>query len=131
MHDISYNVIGIVSCLVLVVLDIIWLKITKQWYFKNIKNIQKSEVIIRMGPTIIVYVLMCMAVLFILLPLIYYATAIPKMLTACIIGLCIYGIYNSINYAVFSNYSWQVAVVDTIWGTCLFGFIGFLILKNS
>lgn len=130
MHDISYNTMGIVSCIILIVLDVLWLKITKGWYFKNIQNIQNSPVSVRMGPTIIVYVLMCMAVFFILLPLIYYATAIPKILTACIVGLCIYGIYNCINYAVFKNYSMKVAIIDTIWGTFLFGLVGFLILKN-
>lgn len=35
-------------------------------------------------------------------------------------GLVLYGVFNATNFAIFSNYSPTVAILDTLWGTFLF-----------
>lgn len=39
---------------------------------------------------------------------------------AFLLGLCVYGIYDGTNYAIFKNYPIPFAVMDTIWGGVLF-----------
>ena len=38
------------------------------------------------------------------------------MKTAGIFGLVAYGIFDFTNLAIFSNYRWSTAIIDTIWG---------------
>ena len=39
---------------------------------------------------------------------------------AFILGFCVYGIYEFTNIAIFKNYKWIAAIVDTLWGGILF-----------
>lgn len=48
---------------------------------------------------------------------------------AFILGMCIYGIYDFTNKAIFRNYDWIPAVVDTIWGGILFYLVTTLVYK--
>lgn len=51
---------------------------------------------------------------------------------AFILGLIIYGIYNTTNYFTINNYSLKVAIIDTLWGGFLFYLITYLFnLINS
>ena len=45
-----------------------------------------------------------------------------------ILGLVIYGVYNTTNLATINNYSIKVSIVDTIWGSFLTGLISILSL---
>ena len=38
-----------------------------------------------------------------------------------ILGVCVYGIYDSTSYALLSDYPLQVLITDTLWGGILFG----------
>jgi uncharacterized membrane protein len=113
----NYNKAGIFTCLLMLVLDFIWISIMKTRYGNWISAIQKKPMIINMFAAIIAYLLMCVVVIFILLPLTYYAYT-PFI--GSIVGGCIYGIYNATNYATLTNYSLTMAIVDTIWGIVLF-----------
>ena len=46
-----------------------------------------------------------------------------KIKNASILGFCIYAIYNFTNLAIYNFYNIKLAVVDTLWGTFLFGFV--------
>ncbi len=50
-----------------------------------------------------------------------------KIKNASILGFCIYGIYNFTNLSVFNFWNLKLAIVDTLWGSFLFGFVVFLI----
>jgi len=39
---------------------------------------------------------------------------------AFLYGVCIYGVYDFTNYAVFDKYDWKFGIADTIWGGILF-----------
>ena len=45
---------------------------------------------------------------------------------AFILGIIIYGIYNTTNYFTINNYSLKVAIIDTLWGGILFYLIIYL-----
>jgi uncharacterized membrane protein len=44
-------------------------------------------------------------------------------------GLCVYGVYEFTNVAVFERYDWKFAAADTLWGGVLFVIARYL-LKN-
>lgn len=41
-----------------------------------------------------------------------------------LLGFCAYAIFNFTNLAIFTNYSWQSALIDTSWGTFLMAITG-------
>jgi uncharacterized membrane protein len=43
-----------------------------------------------------------------------------------IFTLGIYGVYNATNLAILQNYTTEIAIRDTIWGTSLFLFVTFI-----
>jgi uncharacterized membrane protein len=50
-----------------------------------------------------------------------------KVKNAIILGLCIYAIYNFTNLAVFNFWNLKLAIVDTLWGSILFGLVVIII----
>jgi uncharacterized membrane protein len=60
-------------------------------------------------------------------PLLAYMILQTKTYTeAAIYGACIYGIYEWTNYAMFEQYDWRIALVDTFWGGFLFVAVRYL-----
>ena len=45
---------------------------------------------------------------------------------AFLLGLCVYGIYETTNYALFNEWKPHIVVTDTIWGGILFSSSYFL-----
>jgi len=41
---------------------------------------------------------------------------------AMLLGLVIYGVYESTNYGLFTQWRAMTAIIDTLWGSALFGF---------
>jgi uncharacterized membrane protein len=125
------NVVGVLSCVIMLTLDFMWITFMKPIYAKWISAVQGASMTVRFIPAAAAYILMAMSVFFILIPLVKHATSsLEKMLKASAVGLCTYGIYNTTNYAIFKNYSLTMAIVDTIWGMSLFSILGFFIMKN-
>lgn len=48
---------------------------------------------------------------------------------AMLLGLLIYGVYNGTNIITINSYKLKVAILDTLWGTTLFGITTYLIYK--
>ena len=96
-------------------LDSIYLStVGKLIYSRVVKNIQGEELKVNMYGAIITYVLL----LFVL-----YKFIISKresLQNAFILGVCIYGVFDFTNYAIFEKYSLTAALVDTLWGGVLF-----------
>ena len=115
--------------IVMLVLDFIWLSFNKKNYDMWIQGIQGHQLIVKFWASLIAYSIMIAAVYWILIPLVYQNPT-DGFMTGAKIGFVIYGIYNSTNMAIFSNYNIQMAVVDTIWGTVLFGILGYLCSKR-
>ena len=48
---------------------------------------------------------------------------------AFLLGLCVYGVYDTTTYAVLKKYSLKVAIMDTLWGGTLFAIVTWLYRK--
>lgn len=79
-----------------------------------IKNIQGSELKMQIFPTIFCYIFL----VFLLYYFIIYKQ--QTVLDAFLLGLAVYGVYETTNLAIFKNWDPLIGLVDTIWGGILF-----------
>ena len=90
---------------------------------KMIKNIQGTSLKMSLIPTFICYI-------FLIFSLYYFIVSKKqKVLDAFLLGLCIYGVYETTNLAIFKKWDPIIGIVDTIWGGILFSLTYFLFKK--
>ena len=93
----------------LFVVDLFWLA-TGGIYARNmIEMIQGKPIQLRFVSAIFVYFFLAFMVL--------QTTSYRQ---AFLYGVCIYGVYDFTNHAVFERYDWKFAIADTLWGGVLF-----------
>ena len=93
----------------LFVVDIFWLATGGIYGRKMIELIQGQPIQLRFVSAIIVYLFLAYMLL---------QTKSPN--EAFLYGVCIYGVYDFTNHAVFQQYDWKFAIADTLWGGVLF-----------
>ena len=103
---------------ILVILDFIYINFSQNYYEANM-NIKYSNV--KLIPAILAW--LCIGVAY------YYSVEEPfenKYLRGLILAIGMYGVYNTTNLAIFPNYTTELAVRDTIWGTSLITTVTFI-----
>ena len=103
-----------VSSIVFIVIDSVYLHFIKDYFNNQIKLIQGSPIKINSYAIIICYIILIFAI--------NYFIIIPNrsILDAFLLGLIIYGVYETTNMALFSKWSWTTVLIDTLWGGILF-----------
>ena len=78
------------------------------------QQIQKSPLKVRYGSAILCYLFLTI--------LLYTFIILPKrpIQDAFLLGICVYGIYDTTTYALLKDYPLSLAVMDTLWGGILF-----------
>jgi len=115
---------SIIGLLLLIDIPMITL-INKKMYQDNLKNINYSDInftTLKIISAILCYLIVGGGIY-------YFSVKENSTLNALVLGLVVYGVYNTTNYATLNNYSLKVAAIDTLWGTTLFTIIGFVIIK--
>ena len=113
----------LLGAIVLIVLDGIYLNIIKQHFIKQIKAVQGSDIKVNFIAAILTYV-------FLIFGLNYFI--IRKRLPvkdAMLFGLVIYATYELTNMALLKNWSWITVMIDTAWGSILFGLTTAIVYK--
>jgi uncharacterized membrane protein len=93
----------------LFVVDLVWLATGGIYGRHLIESIQGSPIEVRFVSALLVYLFLA-----------YMLLQTTSSLQAFIYGVCIYGVYDFTNHAVFSKYDWKFAIADTLWGGVLF-----------
>lgn len=110
--------------LLVFLIDAIFIYNIKDRFNKQILAVQGSNISINYLGTILSYV-------FIVLQLYWFIIKDDKsVLDAFILGLSLYGVYEFTNLALLKNWSIETALIDTVWGGCLFAITTYL-LKNN
>ena len=114
----------IVSSVLLVLVDAVYLYfIGKPVFEKVVFAIQKTPLVAKMPPAVFTYVLMAVI-------LNYFIISVNKSpFDAFILGFCTYGIFDFTILAIFKNYNFKTAIIDTLWGAILFFIVTFLTYK--
>ena len=92
-------------------------------FAKMVKGIQKEEMTLNIYGVVGSYILLVL----ILYKFIILERKSPT--DAFILGLCVYGVFDFTNIAIFKNYKWMPAMLDTLWGGILFYLVTFVTYK--
>lgn len=104
----------LLSAIILVVIDFVYLNIIKGYFSNQIQRVQNSPMKINYLGAVICYI-------FLIIGLNYFIIKPRKSVSdAFLLGIIIYGVYETTNYALFKNWSILTVIIDTLWGGTLF-----------
>jgi uncharacterized membrane protein len=109
----SYKEI-LLAGVVLLLLDAAYITLTKSLWDIQVASIQRVSMQIRVLGAIVCYTLL-------ILGLYYFILRTRRSpLDAFLLGLLVYGVFDSTNYAIFKKWDWKIAMMDTMWGGAVF-----------
>jgi uncharacterized membrane protein len=113
----------LLAAIIFVILDGFYLNFFKNFYNKQIKSIQGSDIQINIIATGITYV-------FLIFGLNYFIIKKNRSVKdAALFGLIIYAVYDFTNLAVFKNWTVLASIIDSTWGAILFGLTTAIVYK--
>ena len=107
-----FNELG-VSALTMITLDSIYLQIVQNAYYNQLLQIQGSPLSIKLIPAILCYVLLVFGLNY------FIISKKRSVVDAFLLGLVIYGVYDTTTYALITKWSPYLALTDAIWGGIL------------
>ncbi len=116
----------LVSAIALISIDFIYLNVIKDFFKKQIQNVQGSQMQVNFLGAALCYI-------FLIVGINYFIIKPRKSVNdAFLLGLVIYGVYETTNYALFKNWSIITVIIDTLWGGLLFASTTYIVnmLRN-
>jgi uncharacterized membrane protein len=111
----------LITAIVFLSLDSIYLTLTGNYFKKQIQNVQGSELKINFLSAAICYV-------FLIFGINYFIIKPRKSVNeAFLLGIVIYGVYETTNYALLKNWSILTVFLDTLWGGILFALTTYIV----
>ena len=108
----KFDILKILLCILII--DFVYLKLISNHFNNLFIKIQRKPITLKYLPILLCYLL---------LSFVYYYF-IDKdnksALDAFLLGLSIYGIYDTTNMATFNKWGWDTVLLDTLWGGTLF-----------
>ena len=126
----------IISLVLFIILDGIWISTNFNYYMTVLKKIQKEPFVLKIPPIIISYICLAIA-LYLYLKFIIYEIKERKntnkylitILYGVLFGLAVYGTYSFTCCTYFKNYTYYDGFKDTIWGILLFCIVGLVFIE--
>ena len=116
-----FNFVMLVSAILFISIDAIYLNIMKKYFEKQIQSVQGSAIQMNFLGAAICYV-------FLIVGINYFIIKPNKSVNeAFLLGLVIYGVYETTNYALLKNWSILTVFIDTLWGGILFALTTYII----
>lgn len=113
----------LLSAIVMISLDFVYLTVMKGYFSNQVKAVQGTQLKINYLGAAICYI-------FLITGLNYFIIKPRKSVTdAFLLGIVIYGVYETTNYALFSNWSIISVIIDTLWGGLLFATTAYVVEK--
>ena len=116
-----FNYLFLVSSIVFISIDFVYLNVMKSYFDNQIKSIQGSP--IKMN-----YLGAALCYIFLIIGINYFIIKPRRSVSdAFLLGIVIYGVYETTNYALFKNWSILTVIIDTLWGGLLFAATTYLV----
>ena len=113
----------LLTAIVFVVLDGFYLNLTKNYFNKQVRSIQGSDIKMNFIAVAITYI-------FLIYGLNYFIIQRNKSVKdAALLGLIIYAVYEFTNLSIFTNWALLSTLIDTTWGALLFGLTTAIVYK--
>ena len=118
-----FNILFLISAILFVVIDFLYLNLIKNYFANQVKIVQGSPLKVNFLGTLLCYI-------FLIFGLNYFIIKSKRSAyDAFLLGLLIYGVFETTNYALFSKWSIFSVNTDTLWGGVLFFIVTFIINK--
>ena len=109
------------SAIIFVSIDFIYLNLIKNYFSNQIKSVQLSQMKVNLFGAVLCYI-------FLVVGINYFIIKPKKSVSeAFLLGIIIYGVYETTNYALFKNWSILTVIIDTLWGGVLFASTTYLV----
>ena len=125
----------IISLVLFIILDVIWISTNFNYYMTVLKKIQKEPFVVKIPPIIISYICLSIALYLYLKFIIYeikeqkkYNKYLITVVYGFLFGLAVYGTYSFTCCTYFKNYTYYDGFKDTLWGIILFCIIGLIFI---
>lgn len=116
-----FNYLMLVSAIVFLLLDFIYLNLIKNYFNKQIKDVQGSEIKINFMGVVLCYIILILGINY------FIINPRKSVMEAFLLGMLIYGVYETTNYALFKNWSIITVIIDTLWGGILFAVTTYIV----
>jgi uncharacterized membrane protein len=111
----------LISAIILVCIDAVYLNLFKNYFSKQVQDVQGSKIEFNLLAAIICYI-------FLIIGLNYFIIRPNRSVSdAFLFGLVVYGVYETTNWAIFKNWSIISVIIDTLWGGTLFALTTFIV----
>jgi uncharacterized membrane protein len=115
----------LISAIIFVCLDFGYMNLFKDHFNKQVQDVQGSKININYLAALICYI-------FLIMGLNYFIIKPKRSISdAFLLGLVIYGTYETTNWAIFTKWSIQTVIIDTLWGGTLFALTAFIVRSLS
>jgi uncharacterized membrane protein len=109
-----FNFLMLVSAIIFITIDFIYLNVVKSYFDNQIKQVQGSPIKMNYLGAAICYILLIIGIN-------YFIIKPNKSVSdAFLLGIIIYGVYETTNYAILKDWSILTVIIDTLWGGLLF-----------
>jgi uncharacterized membrane protein len=113
----------LISAIVFVSVDTVYLQLIKDWFSNQIKRVQGTPIEFNLFGALMCYI-------FLIFGINYFIIRPKKSIKdAFLLGLVIYAVYEFTNYAVLKNWPLALVVMDTLWGGVLFASVTFIMYE--
>jgi uncharacterized membrane protein len=104
----------LLTFVVFVILDSIYLISMKRYFDNQVKSIQGSPIKMNFVPAILCYISLVFGVYY------FIIKERKPLFDAFLLGLVIYTVYEFTNWALFDNWKPLTVLIDSLWGAVLF-----------
>jgi len=116
-----FNILFLISAILLVVIDFFYLNIIRSYFENQVKIVQGTPLEVNFLGIILCYI-------FLIFGLNYFIIKSKRSAyDAFLLGILIYGVFETTNYALFKKWSIFTVILDTMWGGTLFAIVTFII----
>ena len=116
-----FDFLMLVSAIIFITTDFVYLNVIKDYFLNQIKLVQGSEPKINFLGVALCYI-------FLIAGINYFIIKPRKSVNdAFLLGIVIYGVYETTNYALLKNWSIFTVIIDTLWGGLLFAFTTYIV----
>jgi uncharacterized membrane protein len=116
-----FDFLMLISAIVFITTDFVYLNVIKDYFINQIKLVQGSEPKVNFLGVALCYI-------FLIAGINYFIIKPRKSVNdAFLLGIVIYGVYETTNYALLKNWSILTVIIDTLWGGLLFAFTTYVV----
>lgn len=115
----------IISAITMTIIDAVYLTLNRSMFETQVSDVQHKKLNITIVSAVACYI-------FLVFGLYYFILREKKsVLDAFLLGLVIYGVYETTNYAIFNDWKLSTVIIDTLWGGILLALTTYITYRIS